>query len=208
MSSASGSGSGGVHSTARGYVSGKGPSYGLQFPIPDELDVGLHDHLARDGFSESQTAVLTRGNARLCDECQEPNFYDDLNQAACDAWICRGCIQQHLRTCWECRAAGEVETAFACQMCGSSSGHYGWVSHQRFCIQCHSLQDHQKSTLDAGHRTCDAGQRSIGDGDIEMNKDQELDDASFLHRMVEVVGNPDCPPPRKPAAMPSLHDAA
>ena len=66
MSSASGSGSGGVHSTARGYVSGKGPSYGLQFPIPDELDVGLHDHLARDGFDGKYWKEMGKRWRALC----------------------------------------------------------------------------------------------------------------------------------------------
>jgi hypothetical protein len=61
MSSASGSGSGGVHSAAFNYK-----SYGLQFPIPDELDVGLHDHLARDGFDGEYWKEMGKRWRALC----------------------------------------------------------------------------------------------------------------------------------------------
>ena len=44
----------------------KFPGYLLQFPIPDELDVGLHDHLARDGFGGKYWNEMGKRWRALC----------------------------------------------------------------------------------------------------------------------------------------------
>ena len=40
--------------------------YGIQFPIPDELDVGLHDHLALDGFNVQYWREMGKRWRALC----------------------------------------------------------------------------------------------------------------------------------------------
>ena len=42
------------------------PVYGIQFPIPDELDVGLHDHLALDGFNVRYWKEMGKRWRALC----------------------------------------------------------------------------------------------------------------------------------------------
>ena len=63
MSSASGSGSGGVHSAVFDVAS---DVHGLQFPIPDDLSVGLHDHLNRLGFDAEYWKEMGKRWRTLC----------------------------------------------------------------------------------------------------------------------------------------------